>query len=76
MLCTILSSNGSGGWKKSVIMLFPMFAFNPSTLSIVIDDTAVSGANGSIAPTGAKLSNDKAASVAGGERELLVDGEG
>lgn len=37
---------------------------------------AESVAKGSVGPTGAKLSNDSAFSVAGGDRELLVSGEG
>lgn len=56
-------------------MLSPMFA-----LKWVCDLNflAFGMSKGSIAPTGAKLSNDSATSVSGvgGERELLVDVEG
>lgn len=38
--------------------------------------TVLSGANGSTGPTGAKLSNERAASVGGGDSEELVEGEG
>ena len=73
MLCTIASSNGRGGEKK-----FPVIRLStvgPSTLFAACV-AAVSIANGSVGPLGAKLSNDNAASVGGGESELLVEGEG
>ena len=60
------SSKGSEGWKSS-----PSDKLDGSG-----DVTGILAEKGSMPPTGAKVSNDRAASVAGGERELLVEGEG
>lgn len=73
ILCTMALSNGKGGEKK-----FPVIKLStpgPSTL-FAASVAAVSSANGSVGPFGAKLSNDSADSVGGGESELLVEGEG
>jgi len=63
------SSKGGEGWKKSPIG-------REDTLDASDNIAPISGPNGSIPPTGAKLSNESAASVGGGDRELLVEGEG
>lgn len=73
-LCTIWSSNGKGGWKKSADIIASRL--DESALLFAATDAAASRANGSVGPIGAKLSNDNADSVGGGESELFVTGEG
>ena len=78
MFCRIVSSNGSGGWKKSVAM------FIPDVSSMLVPmysarefDPPKSGANGSRPPEGAKLLKESAAARGGGDREeLLFVGDG
>ena len=69
MLCIMSSSKGSEDWKNPP-------SCREDKLDVSDDTTAISGPNGSIPPTGAKLSNESAASVGGGDREPFVEGEG
>ena len=69
-LCIMASSKGRAGWKKATS--------TPSSSDWFIDEEPIktSGAKGSTAPTGAKLSKDNAAAVGGGDNDVLVAGEG
>jgi len=73
-LCKMSSSKGSDGWKNSDIMLI----FEPSSTPprpMEADVPASSGAKGSVASTGAKLSNDRAVWRGAGDRDALVAGD-
>jgi len=72
------SSKGSGGWKNSSAIIKPPTAVPSVEVECTdMEGIELSGAKGSMAPPmGAKVSNESAASVGGGESEELVAGDG
>jgi len=70
-LWTIASSKGNEGWKRPPFMAWLATEFWAMFMATV---AALSVANGSMLPTGAKISNESAASVGGGLSEFVGEG--